>query len=143
MSTETIITKREPNGRFTADTLTLDEKGAVLSHSPVVVEPGRFTAPNTFEQADLSKYPDEAQVFAAEWWTKERLDLWKEQFPYKAPPPIPTDQDILNEALIAKGSVVRALGLVMFAEINKLRVKGGDAPYTLAQFRAALVAQMR
>lgn len=53
------------------------------------------------------------------------------------------DQDALNQALAAPGSVVRALGLVMFAEINKLRVKSGDPAYTLAQFKTALLAQMR
>lgn len=53
------------------------------------------------------------------------------------------DAGTLNAALAAPGSVVRALGLVMFAEINKLRVKNGDAPYTMAQFKSALLAQMR
>lgn len=53
------------------------------------------------------------------------------------------DQAALNAALTAQGSIVRALGLVMFAEINKLRVKNGDPAYTLAQFVAALQAQMR
>jgi hypothetical protein len=49
----------------------------------------------------------------------------------------------LNAALTQDGSVVRALGLVMFDEINKLRIKNGDAAYTLAQFQAALKAKMR
>lgn len=66
--------------------------------------------------------------------------------PYVAPP-VKTnteiDQEALNEALVAPGSVTRALGLVMFAEINKLRVKSGDPAYTLNQFKAALLAQMR
>jgi hypothetical protein len=53
------------------------------------------------------------------------------------------DQDRLNASLVEDGSVVRALGLVMFAEINKLRVKGGDTAYTLTQFKNALKAQMR
>lgn len=53
------------------------------------------------------------------------------------------DANRLNAALIEPGSVVRALGLVMFAEINKLRVKTGDTPYTLNQFTTALKAQMR
>lgn len=58
-------------------------------------------------------------------------------------PPAPLDQDVLDAALIAPGSATRAIGLVMFAEINKLRVKNGDPAYTLAQFKAALLAQMR
>lgn len=53
------------------------------------------------------------------------------------------DQAALNAALMEQGSVVRALGLVMFAEINKLRVAGGSAAYTMPQFLAALKAQMR
>jgi len=53
------------------------------------------------------------------------------------------DLKAMNAALLEPGSLVRALGLVMFAEINKLRVKTGDAPYTLNQFKAALQAQMR
>lgn len=53
------------------------------------------------------------------------------------------DTASLNAALTASGSVVRALGLVMFAEINKLRIKNGDPAYTMAQFLAALKAQMR
>lgn len=53
------------------------------------------------------------------------------------------DQTALNAALVEPGSVVRALGLVTFAEINKLRVKNGDTAYTMAQFKAALLAQMR
>lgn len=61
--------------------------------------------------------------------------------------PIPTDDEIdqaaLNVALVEPGSVVRALGLVMFAEINKLRVKTGDPAYTMLQFTAALKAKMR
>lgn len=53
------------------------------------------------------------------------------------------DLATLNTALAQSGSVVRALGLAMFAEINKLRVAGGQTAYTLAQFKAALQAQMR
>lgn len=53
------------------------------------------------------------------------------------------DQERLNAALTEPGSVVRALGLVMFAEINKLRVKNGDPAYTMQQFTTALQAQMR
>lgn len=49
----------------------------------------------------------------------------------------------LNRALTEPGSIVRALALIMFDEINKLRVKGGDPAYTLNQFRNALVNKMR
>jgi hypothetical protein len=66
--------------------------------------------------------------------------------PYVSPPPpdlSAIDTATLNTALTAQGSVVRALALVMFAEINKLRVKNGDAAYTMAQFTAALKVQMR
>lgn len=63
--------------------------------------------------------------------------------PYVAPDPVAMDTAALNAALIEPGSIVRALGLVMFAEINKLRVKNGDPAYTMNQFKAALQAQMR
>jgi hypothetical protein len=65
---------------------------------------------------------------------------------YVAPPPpnlSAIDTATLNAALVEPGSVVRALGLVMFAEVNKLRVKTGDPVYTMAQFTTALKAQMR
>jgi hypothetical protein len=68
--------------------------------------------------------------------------------PYVPPPPIvidlsALDMAALNAALTEPGSVVRALGLVMFAEVNKLRVKNGDPAYTMPQFVTALKAQMR
>lgn len=65
--------------------------------------------------------------------------------PVSPPPPdhAAIDQSALNAALAEPGSVVRALGLVMFGEINKLRVKNGDPAYTMPQFVAALKAQMR
>lgn len=53
------------------------------------------------------------------------------------------DLDALNAALTQEGSVVRALGLVMFAEINKLRAFSGQNEYTLQQFRNALLGKMR
>lgn len=52
------------------------------------------------------------------------------------------NQTGLNAMLLEKGSVARALGMVMFKEINKLRVKTGDPVYTLAEFKAALLAEM-
>lgn len=53
------------------------------------------------------------------------------------------DQQQLNEALIDEGSVVRALGLIMFEEINKLRVRAGLVAYTMDQFKTALHNKMR
>lgn len=53
------------------------------------------------------------------------------------------DQATLNAVLLDPGSIVRALGLVMFDEINKLRVLNGDPAYTLAQFQTALRGKMR
>jgi len=65
-------------------------------------------------------------------------------------PPAPTaeelatlDQDTINEALAAPGSVVRALGLLTFQEINKLRVLASQPAYTMAQFKSAMKALMR
>ncbi len=61
-----------------------------------------------------------------------------------APDDLPAlDLATLNATLVEPGSVVRALGLVMFDEINKLRVKNGDAAYTLTQFKNALTNKMR
>lgn len=67
---------------------------------------------------------------------------------YVASPAVVIDLDQLdistiNAALTQDGSIVRALGLVMFDEINKLRVKTGDPAYTMAQFRAVLKVRMR
>jgi hypothetical protein len=73
---------------------------------------------------------------------KDRLDI----APYVAPPPpdlSAIDSAMLNTALVEPGSVVRALGLVMFQEINKLRVTAGLAQYPMDQFIAALKANMR
>ena len=53
------------------------------------------------------------------------------------------DQDTLNNALTAEGSVVRALALVVLDQINALRIKTGDKAYTMPQFMAALRAKMR
>jgi len=65
-------------------------------------------------------------------------------FDIDAPPDLSKiDTDTLNAALAQEGSVVRALAEIMFAEINKLRVKGGDPAYTKAQFVAALKGKMR
>ncbi len=62
--------------------------------------------------------------------------------PVLPPPPEPLNMDLLNAILISRGSILRALALVMFAEVNKLRVINGDPVYTLAQFRTALESQM-
>lgn len=53
------------------------------------------------------------------------------------------DTATLNAALTEPGSIVRALGLVMFTEINKLRVKAGLGAYTMDQFTSALKANIR
>lgn len=53
------------------------------------------------------------------------------------------DQATLNAALAQDGSVTRALGIVMFKEINKLRANAGLTQYTMPQFVAALKAEMR
>jgi len=56
------------------------------------------------------------------------------------------DAAALNAALIAEGSVFRALGLVLFDEINKMRTNPITTPrpaYTMQQFLEALQANMR
>lgn len=54
-----------------------------------------------------------------------------------------SDTNSLNAALMEPGSVLRALAEVVFVEINKLRVKTGDAAYTKQQFVQAIKAKMR
>lgn len=73
------IARKENNGRFFVET-TID--GAPHSKP---VEPGQFIAAGEFQQTDLSAYPQEARDFAATYWTTERLDLWKAQFPWAEP----------------------------------------------------------
>lgn len=53
------------------------------------------------------------------------------------------DQALLNAALAAEGSVVRALALVLLQEINTLRQKAALPQYTQAHLVAALKARMR
>lgn len=53
------------------------------------------------------------------------------------------DQDALNAALAEPGSVVRALALLTFQEINTLRTRAGLTAYTMTQFTTALKAKMR
>lgn len=64
------------------------------------------------------------------------------------PPPPPRDfnaEDLaaLSRVLAGQGSPIRALAMVVFQEINKLRIANGDPAYTLEQFRAALFREMR
>jgi len=70
-------------------------------------------------------------------------DVWDGSVftPY-IPPPKPTPVELMNLELSRPGSVVRALAMVTFREVNKLRVKNGDAPYTLEQFKAAIAAEL-
>lgn len=53
------------------------------------------------------------------------------------------DQNALNAALAAEGSVFRAMALLTLQEINALRVRAGLAAYTMTQFTTALKAKMR
>lgn len=104
--------------------------------------------------------PENNQVMATDekgriWWVDVQSDAgaWNDYLekggtisPYVPTGPVDLPaRDIaeLNAALLVDGSVMRALGMVMFVEINKLRVKTGDTPYTLNQFKNALIAQMR
>ena len=81
-------------------------------------------------------------------WTKRTT---KAQRDAEAAPDF-IDSKNLNAALVEPGSVVRALGLVLFDTINRqnlvtldavneLRVKAALQPYTVAQFKAALAAK--
>ena len=63
--------------------------------------------------------------------------------PYTPPAIVIDDLGDLNAALTQEGSVVRALTLVMFEEINKLRKLSGQLEYNLTQFKTALKNKMR
>lgn len=67
--------------------------------------------------------------------------------PFVPPPPPPTpseiDQAELNKALTEEGSVLRANMELTLIEVNKLRADHGRPPYTPAQYKIALKAQMR
>lgn len=53
------------------------------------------------------------------------------------------DLDTLNAMLSEDGSIVRALAVIIFKEVNKLRLLTLQAPYTMTQFKAALQNEMR
>ena len=76
----------------------------------------------------------------ANWWVENQIVT---VVPIVPPTSNQIDTDTLNATLIGEGSVVRALGLIMFEEINKLRQNAGLAQYTLTQFKNALVTKMR
>lgn len=94
--------------------------------------------------AYVAKLPEGAEftriASEAELW-----DVLAKQYPAGLPASVlpGLDQAKLNAALIEPGSVVRALGLVMFDAVNALRVKTGDPAYTMQQFLDALKAKMR
>lgn len=53
------------------------------------------------------------------------------------------DQDELNRVLAEDGSVVRALAVLTFKQINNLRSNAGLSTFTMEQFISALKAEMR
>ena len=53
------------------------------------------------------------------------------------------DMDTINQTLSQPGSIIRALGILTFKEINKLRQFAGLSQYTLEQFKTALRNEMR
>lgn len=73
----------------------------------------------------------------------DKLGGLAEVLPYVEPKIVIDDLGDLNTALAQEGSIVRALTLVMFEEINKLRKLSGQAEYNLTQFKTALKNKMR
>lgn len=131
-------------GRFTIVKRVLEDDGTTSNVHRQPVTPGNWNN-GQWEPTDTATFPPVAKTVAQENWTPAVVDAYKAKFP-APPPPRPDgeiDQESLNNALTAPGSVVRALGLVMFDEINKLRVKNGDPAYTMTQFKNALIAKMR
>lgn len=59
------------------------------------------------------------------------------------PTPFEIDQAELNRILASSGSVVRALALLTFQEINALRVLANLPAYTMEQFTTSLINRMR
>lgn len=88
--------------------------------------------------------PDDSEDFGRELYQeiKDRIDI----APY-VPPALPDlnaiDLAEINNALAQPGSIVRALGIVTFQEINKLRAKAALPQYTMDQFITALKANIR
>lgn len=80
----------------------------------------------------------------------DRPELWAQYLAWPGAtaafvPDNVSDMDLaeLNRVLAQDGSVLRALAELTLIEINKLRADHARAPYTKAQFVAALKAQMR
>lgn len=109
-----------------------------LGPTPIQVKSSRVK-PCTIVKPELLPDEEEYTGFTDEitadlvtrTWTKVLID-WSA-----------IDQSALNAALIEEGSVVRALGLITFEEINKLRQNAGLQQYTLNQFKTALINKMR
>lgn len=111
-----------------------------------VLTPGHLEA-GAWVATDLSTEPDVVKAAAVEAWTKPAVDAYKAELLAAYVPPVTDftalDLATLNDALAAPGSVVRALALLTFQEINALRVRAGLTAYTMTQFTTALKAKMR
>lgn len=113
--------------------------------SRYVLQPGTLVA-GQWVATDISTQPAEVTSIAAAMWTQPVVDACKARLLAAYVPPVDPailDQQTLNDALAAPGSVVRALALVLLQEINILRVKAGLPAYTSAQLVTALQAKMR
>ncbi len=133
------FTDPEPNGRFFS---LVPSAGGTIRRP---VEPGHLEA-GLWVATDITGQPQELIAYATTVWTQPVVDLFKAQLLAAYTPPIdPASMDTtnLNDALTQPGSVVRALGLVTFQEINNLRVLAGQTAYTMPQFVAALKANIR
>jgi hypothetical protein len=107
----------------------------------------RMTIPDDMANRDRQMIHDEWEYDKPDPQTGERVRI-NTIPPYVAPTPRPVgeiDQETLNAALAAEGSVVRALALVLLQEINTIRTKlPVPLPvYTPQQLVAALKAKMR
>ena len=105
----------------------IDERLSEETGSLEPVDPPEFR----FDSWDTSISPE-----------PDMVEIMAKAAEIEARPADHSDAADLDEVINSTG-VLRAVGLVMFDEINKLRVKNGDPEYTMAQFKSALVAKMR
>lgn len=149
--TTTVVTAedRQPSiGKFRVVTRTYDNDDLIIGvHRGPEIFPGYFVSANNWQSTDVSGYPAAIRATAAEMWTPAAIEACKAAKPWVEPtaPKTPgeLDQETLNDALLAQGSIFRGLALVLFDEINKIRVDSGKTAYTMTQYRNAVLSKMR
>lgn len=110
-----------------------------------VLEPGHLEN-GAWVDTDISQEPQEIVNATTAAWTPEIKAVWEAFLRANLPPPLDLDvldTEAINRLLIADGSVVRAMAQVQFALINEVRALKGQAPITVAQYKAQLKSLIR